>query len=243
MTDLLAPADLARASSTSGRELSRRGSGCPARPSTMWPAAPGTSSRPRERRRVLVPVRPVGAARARRHRCRWLVPRTAQRAAPAIAPMAVLALAHFGGGRGALAGAAAAGVPYCLPNDVVDVAEAPPPQHRTPSAVPALHRRRGWAMSAVEAEAAGYRALVADGRPARPGLARARPAIRLQLLPLPHIDPVEQERESRYGGSTTSGSTASPTTIPVDLDAVIEGHPPPRATLAGPPTALRRSSP
>jgi 4-hydroxymandelate oxidase len=121
----------------------------------------------------------------------------------AVAPMAVQALAHPGAEAELLAGAAAAGIPYCLSTTssmpLEDVAAAVPEADRwfqlylvgTPADSRHLVER---------AEAAGYRLLVVTVD--LPVLGRRERDVRsgFTLPELPHIDALEQEREQRYGG-------------------------------------------
>jgi 4-hydroxymandelate oxidase len=121
----------------------------------------------------------------------------------AIAPMAVQGLAHPGGEAEMLVGAAAAGIPYCLSTTasmpLEDVAAAAPDAERWFQLY--VVGGMGYSRGLVErAEAAGYRALVVTVD--LPVLGRRERDQRsgFELPALPHIDPAETERESRYGG-------------------------------------------
>lgn len=121
----------------------------------------------------------------------------------AIAPMAVQALAHPGGEGEMLAGAAAAGVPYCLSTtssmSLEAVAAAAPDAERWFQLY--IVGGMGYSRGLVErAEAAGYRALVVTVDLPVLGWRERDQRSGFELPPLPHIDPAEQERESRYGG-------------------------------------------
>ena len=121
----------------------------------------------------------------------------------AIAPMAVQALGHPHGEAEMVAGAAAAGVPYCLSTTsslrLEDVAAAAPEGERWFQLylVGGLRHSR----ELVErAEAAGYRALVMTVDLPVLGWRERDQRSGFVLPPLPHIDPAGNEREKRYGG-------------------------------------------
>jgi 4-hydroxymandelate oxidase len=121
----------------------------------------------------------------------------------AVAPMAVQALAHPGAEAEAVAGAAAAGIPYCLSTTsslpLEDVAAAAPEAERWFQ----LYVVGGMAYSrglVERAEAAGYRALVVTVDLPVLGWRERDQRSGFELPPLPHIDPAESEREQRYGG-------------------------------------------
>jgi 4-hydroxymandelate oxidase len=121
----------------------------------------------------------------------------------AIAPMAVQGLAHPGAEAEMVAGAAAAGVPYCLSTTsslpLEDVAAAAPDAERWFQ----LYVVGGMAYSrglVERAEAAGYRALVVTVDLPVLGWRERDQRSGFELPPLPHIDPAEHEREQRYGG-------------------------------------------
>lgn len=120
----------------------------------------------------------------------------------AIAPMAAQRLAHPNGEAEMLAGAAAAGIPYCLSTTstmtLEEVASAAPNAERWFQ----LYVVDGMAYSRTlveRAEAAGYRALVLTvdlpvlGRRERD----ARSGFELPFLP--HLDAAEHVRDQRYG--------------------------------------------
>ena len=123
----------------------------------------------------------------------------------AIAPMAVQGLAHPNGEAEMLAGAAAAGIPYCLSTTasmpLEQVAEAAPDAERWFQLylVGGLEPSRALVERAA---AAGYRALVVTVD--LPVLGRRERDVRsgFALPDLPHIDPINNEREQRYGGLT-----------------------------------------
>jgi 4-hydroxymandelate oxidase len=121
----------------------------------------------------------------------------------AVAPMAVQALAHPGGEAELLAGAAAAGIPYCLSTTssmpLEEVAAAAPDADRWFQLY--LVGDLADSRRLVErAEAAGYRLLVVTVD--LPVLGRRERDVRsgFTLPALPHIDLIEEEREQRYGG-------------------------------------------
>jgi 4-hydroxymandelate oxidase len=119
----------------------------------------------------------------------------------AIAPMAVQGLAHANAEAEMLAGAAAAGIPFCLSTTssmpLERVAEAAPDAERWFQLY--LVGGLGPSRELVQrAEGAGYGALVVTvlGR-------RERDVRSGFVLPdLPHIDPINNEREQRYAGLT-----------------------------------------
>ena len=121
----------------------------------------------------------------------------------AIAPMAVQGLAHPGAEAEMLAGAASAGIPYCLSTTsslpLEDVAAAAPDAERWFQLylVGGLRYSRGLV---ERAEAAGYRALVVTVDLPVLGWRERDQRSGFVLPPLPHIDPAGNERESRYGG-------------------------------------------
>jgi 4-hydroxymandelate oxidase len=121
----------------------------------------------------------------------------------AVAPMAVQALAHPGGEAELLAGAATAGIPYCLSTTssmpLEEVAAAAPDADRWFQLY--LVGDLSDSRRLVErAEAAGYRLLVVTVD--LPVLGRRERDVRsgFALPALPHIDLIEEEREQRYGG-------------------------------------------
>jgi 4-hydroxymandelate oxidase len=120
----------------------------------------------------------------------------------AIAPMAAQALAHPGAEAEMLAGAAAAGIPFCLSTTssltIEDVAAVAPDAERWFQ----LYVIGGlaYSRSLVErAEAAGYRALMVTVD--LPVLGRRERDVRsgFQLPALPHVDAAGNERDRRYG--------------------------------------------
>jgi len=120
----------------------------------------------------------------------------------AVAPMAALSLAHPGAEAAMLAGAAAAGIPYCLSTTssmtLEDVAAAAPDAERWFQ----LYVVGGmdYTRTLVErAEAAGYRAIVLTVD--LPVLGRRERDIRsgFEMPALAHIDPAGDERDNRYG--------------------------------------------
>lgn len=123
----------------------------------------------------------------------------------AIAPMAVQGLAHPNGEAEMLAGGAAAGIPYCLSTTasmpLEQVAEAAPDAERWFQLylVGGLEPSRALVERAA---AAGYRALVVTVD--LPVLGRRERDVRsgFALPDLPHIDPINNEREQRYAGLT-----------------------------------------
>jgi len=123
----------------------------------------------------------------------------------AVAPMAVQGLAHPNGEAEMLAGAAAAGIPFCLSTTssmpLEQVAEAAPDAERWFQ----LYLVGGLDPSRAlveRAEAAGYRALVVTVD--LPVLGRRERDVRsgFVLPELPHIDPVTDDRDQRYAGLT-----------------------------------------
>ena len=120
----------------------------------------------------------------------------------AVAPMAAQALAHPGGEGELLAGAAAAGIPYCLSTtstqSIEEVAAAAPDADRWFQLY--VIGDLAYSRSLVErAAAAGYRALVLTVD--LPVLGRRERDHRsgFQLPALPHVDAAGPERISRYG--------------------------------------------
>ena len=120
----------------------------------------------------------------------------------AIAPMAAQALAHPGGEAEMLAGAAAAGIPYCLSTTSTMTIEA------VAAAAPDADRwfqlyvvgGMDFSRRLVErAEAAGFRALLLTVD--LPVLGRRERDVRsgFALPDLPNIDAAEDERDRRYG--------------------------------------------
>ena len=123
----------------------------------------------------------------------------------AVAPTAVQGLAHANGEAEMLAGAAAAGIPYCLSTTssmpLEQVAGAAPDAERWFQLY--LVGGLGPSRELVQrAEAAGYRALVVTVD--LPVLGRRERDVRsgFVLPDLPHIDPINNEREQRYAGLT-----------------------------------------
>ena len=123
----------------------------------------------------------------------------------AVAPMAVQALAHPNAEAEMLAGAAAAGIPFCLSTTssmpLEEVAQAAPDAERWFQ----LYMVGGMDSSRAlveRAEAAGYRALVVTVD--LPVLGRRERDVRsgFVLPDLPHIDPVTPDRDQRYAGLT-----------------------------------------
>jgi 4-hydroxymandelate oxidase len=133
----------------------------------------------------------------------------------AVAPTAVQGLAHPNAEAEMLAGAAAAGIPFCLSTTssmrLEEVASAAPSAERWFQLY--LVGGMGPSRKLVErAEAAGFRALVVTVD--LPVLGRRERDVRsgFVLPELPHIDPITEEREHRYGGLTdqwTNGLTWS----------------------------------
>lgn len=121
----------------------------------------------------------------------------------AIAPMAVQGLAHPGAEAEMLAGAAAAGIPYCLSTTssmrLEDVAAAAPDAERWFQLY--IVGGMGYSRGLVErADAAGYRALMVTVDLPVLGWRERDQRSGFELPPLPHVDAVEEARESRYGG-------------------------------------------
>jgi 4-hydroxymandelate oxidase len=121
----------------------------------------------------------------------------------AFAPMAVQGLAHPGAEAESFAGAAAAGIPYCLSTTsslpLEAVAAAAPDAERWFQlyVVGGMAHSRGLV---ERAETAGFSALIVTVD--LPVLGRRERDVRsgFALPDLPHIDPVEHERHQRYGG-------------------------------------------
>ncbi len=123
----------------------------------------------------------------------------------AVAPTAVQGLAHPNAEAEMLAGAAAAGIPFCLSTTssmaLEQVAAAAPDAERWFQ----LYMVGGMGPTRElvrRAEAAGYRALVVTVD--LPVLGRRERDVRsgFVLPDLPHIDRINQEREQRYAGLT-----------------------------------------
>ena len=123
----------------------------------------------------------------------------------AIAPMAVQGLAHPNAEAEMLAGAAAAGIPFCLSTTssmpLEQLADAAPQSERWFQ----LYMVGGMEPSRAlveRAAAAGYRALVVTVD--LPVLGRRERDVRsgFVLPDLPHIDPINNDREQRYAGLT-----------------------------------------
>jgi len=120
----------------------------------------------------------------------------------AIAPMAAQSLAHANAEAEMLAGAAAAGIPFCLSTTssmtLEDVATAAPDAERWFQLY--VIGGMGYSRSLVErAEQAGYRALVLTVD--LPVLGRRERDHRsgFELPALPHLDATEDVRDQRYG--------------------------------------------
>ena len=120
----------------------------------------------------------------------------------AIAPMAAQAMAHPGAESEMLAGAAAAGIPYCLSTTssrtLEEVAAAAPDAERWFQLY--IVGGMAYSRSLVErAEAAGYRALVLTVD--LPVLGRRERDVRsgFEMPALAHLDPAGSERDNRYG--------------------------------------------
>jgi 4-hydroxymandelate oxidase len=120
----------------------------------------------------------------------------------AVAPMAAQGLAHLGAEAEMLAGAAAAGIPFCLSTtssmSLEDVAAAAPDAERWFQLY--VIGGMGYSRQLVErAEAAGYRALVLTVD--LPVLGRRERDVRsgFELPSLPHLDAAEDARDRRYG--------------------------------------------
>jgi 4-hydroxymandelate oxidase len=120
----------------------------------------------------------------------------------AIAPMAAQGLAHPGGEAEMLAGAAAAGIPFCLSTTssmtLEDVAGAAPDAERWFQLY--VIGGMGYSRRLVErAESAGYRALMVTVD--LPVLGRRERDVRsgFELPSLPHLDAAGEERDRRYG--------------------------------------------
>ena len=123
----------------------------------------------------------------------------------AVAPTAVQGLAHPNAEAEMFAGAAAAGIPFCLSTTssmtLEQVAAAAPEAERWFQLY--MVGGMGPSRELVErAAAAGYRALVVTVD--LPVLGRRERDVRsgFVLPDLPHIDPINAEREQRYGGLT-----------------------------------------
>jgi len=121
----------------------------------------------------------------------------------AIAPMAAQAMAHPGAEAEMAAGAAAAGIPFCLSTSssmsLEDVAHAAPDAERWFQ----LYVIGGFDYSrrlVERAEAAGYRAIVLTVD--LPVLGRRERDVRsaFVLPPMSHMDAADAERQHRYGG-------------------------------------------
>lgn len=131
----------------------------------------------------------------------------------AVAPMAAMGLAHPGAEPELLAGAAAAGIPYCMSTTssrtLEEVAAAAPGADRWFQ----LYIVGGMAYSRTlveRAEAAGFRALVLTVD--LPVLGRRERDARsgFQMPALAHVDPAGSERDNRYGalqGQRAAGLT------------------------------------
>jgi 4-hydroxymandelate oxidase len=152
----------------------------------------------------------------------------------AIAPMAAQGLAHPGAEAEMLAGAAAAGIPFCLSTTssmaLEDVAAAAPDAERWFQLY--VIGGMGYSRQLVErAEATGYRALIVTVD--LPVLGRRERDVRsgFELPSLPHLDPAEDARDRRYGAiedqwieGLTWGSIAEIrtwTTMPVIVKGIL----------------------
>jgi 4-hydroxymandelate oxidase len=120
----------------------------------------------------------------------------------AIAPMAAQRLAHPGAEAEMLAGAAAAGIPFCLSTTssmaLEDIAAEAPDAERWFQLY--VIGGMGYSRRLVErAEAAGYRALIVTVD--LPVLGRRERDVRsgFELPSLPHLDAAEDTRDRRYG--------------------------------------------
>ena len=126
----------------------------------------------------------------------------------AVAPTAVQGLAHPGAEAEMAAGAAAAGIPFCLSTTsslpLEDVAAAAPDAERWFQLyiVGGLEFSRGLV---ERAEAAGYRALVLTVDLPVLGRRERDQRSRFVLPALPHVDAIEHERIRRYGGIEDQG--------------------------------------
>jgi 4-hydroxymandelate oxidase len=121
----------------------------------------------------------------------------------AVAPTAAQALAHPNAEAEMVAGAAAAGIPHILSTtssmSLEEVAAAAPAAERWFQLY--IVGGMGYSRSLVErAEAAGYRAIVLTVD--LPVLGKRERDVRLgfEMPPLAHIDAVDDEHDSRYGG-------------------------------------------
>jgi len=126
----------------------------------------------------------------------------------AIAPTAAQGLAHPNAEAEMLAGAAAAGIPFCLSTTsslpLEDVAAAAPDAERWFQLY--IVGGMGYSRSLVQrAEAAGYRAIVLTVD--LPVLGRRERDVRLgfEMPPLAHVDPAGDERDNRYGALADRG--------------------------------------
>ena len=121
----------------------------------------------------------------------------------AIAPMAVQGMAHRDGETEMVAGAAAAGIPFCLSTSssrtLEEVAAAAPDAERWFQLY--VIRDLEYTRSLVErAEAAGYRAIVLTVDLPVLGARERDRRSSFALPPMPHVDGAGDVRPSRYGG-------------------------------------------
>lgn len=121
----------------------------------------------------------------------------------AVAPMAAQALAHPGGEREAMRGAAEAGIPFCLSTSSSErleaVAEVAPEAERWFQLY--LVHSLDWSRRLVErAAASGYRALVLTVDLPVLGYRERDRRSGFALPAMPHIDDAASEPHSRYGG-------------------------------------------
>lgn len=121
----------------------------------------------------------------------------------AIAPMATQALAHPGAEAEMLAGAAAAGIPFCLSTSsslgMEAVAAAAPDAERWFQLY--VVGGKDYSRGLVErAEATGYRALVLTVDLAVLGRRERDHRSGYEVARMPHIDDAPLERDTRYGG-------------------------------------------